>query len=293
MGHYLNEGKQVLHTEAPKGVEVSATQVTHIADAGDSEKAHFLTVAANAVHAINDVAAIQARPENAHYDDYMRGMANGLILAQSIVNNDEPKYVEADKIARFDYVAEATLTLSNQFHGDMVAKFRFNRALDDSIGALRSLDLIKKTLFYGKDNSLAGYYGNSPSYAPESCALLANGLALESNLLVSDAENFIHGIIGLATEAGELLELLRDTLNGKPLDKPNLKEEVGDGKWYMAILAKVGGFMWGDDEKVNIAKLRKRFPDRFTEHDANNRNLAAERVILEGDGENQLPLNIE
>jgi NTP pyrophosphatase (non-canonical NTP hydrolase) len=187
----------------------------------------------------------------------------------------------------FDYVTEATLTLSNKFHGELVGRERFEDTLSSAIDALAELDLVKKSLFYGKDNFLKGKIGH------ENCFGVIHQLVNEKGLAKPDAENLVHGIVGLATEAGELLELLYDTLQGKPLDLTNLKEEVGDGKWYMAILAKVGGFMWGDDEKVNIAKLRKRFPNAFTEHDANNRNLAAERVILEGDGENQLPLNIE
>ncbi len=33
----------------------------------------------------------------------------------------------------------------------------------------------------------------------------------------------------------------------------------------------------------NIAKLRKRYPERFTEQAANVRDLEAERSVLEGD----------
>jgi hypothetical protein len=34
-------------------------------------------------------------------------------------------------------------------------------------------------------------------------------------------------------------------------------------------------------QRINIAKLRQRFPDKFTEYDANNRDLFAERSQLE------------
>ena len=37
-----------------------------------------------------------------------------------------------------------------------------------------------------------------------------------------------------------------------------------------------------DSMQKNIAKLKARFPDKFNEHDAKNRNLSVERQILEG-----------
>jgi NTP pyrophosphatase (non-canonical NTP hydrolase) len=236
---YFNQDtKQILHHDRETG------HVTHIADCGDVEKAHFLKTAANA------------------YDD------------------SEP----------FDYVAEASLTLSGEFHGELVGRELFDLQLAYAINSLAALDKVKKTLFYGRDNGLKGELGHTNCYSllqPITRPELGNGSGVCSS---EDAKNFIHGVIGLATEAGELLELLRDTLEGKPLDRFNLKEEVGDGKWYMAILAKVGRFMWGDDERVNIEKLRARFPNRFTEYDANNRNLGIERAILEGDEDKQLDL---
>jgi NTP pyrophosphatase (non-canonical NTP hydrolase) len=187
---------------------------------------------------------------------------------------DGPEQRAAEAELSFDYVAEAELTLSHEFHGELVGKHVWAHTLNNAIDALTKLDKVKKSLFYGRDNNLIADGQKGTSELP---ALVVG----QTDLSLVDAADLIHGIIGLATEAGELLELLRDTINGKPLDLVNVKEEVGDGKWYMAILARVAGFMWGEDERTNIAKLRARFPDRFTEYDANNRNLSAERDILE------------
>jgi hypothetical protein len=44
---------------------------------------------------LDDVTAIASHPGNAGADEYMRGMANGLILAQAIMKDQEPKYIEA------------------------------------------------------------------------------------------------------------------------------------------------------------------------------------------------------
>lgn len=47
----------------------------------------------------------------------------------------------------------------------------------------------------------------------------------------------VHSALGLATEAGEVLDVLKKTLfYGKHLDVSNLREEISDLMWYVAIL---------------------------------------------------------
>lgn len=46
---------------------------------------------------LRDLIAIQTAPGTVDADEYMRGMANGLILALSVVTGGEPQYVEAEK----------------------------------------------------------------------------------------------------------------------------------------------------------------------------------------------------
>lgn len=87
-----------------------------------------------------------------------------------------------------------------------------------------------------------------------------------------------HSVVGITTEAVELLEALRRD----EIDAVNLREEFGDLLWYIAIGVDETG---GDFESVMnrvIAKLRARFPDKFTSENAINRNLEKERAILEG-----------
>lgn len=209
--------------------------------------------------------------------------------------------VDTLNATRTNYVDLALTTLSDQFHGEMVGRAHFIKTLNIAIDSLTALDMVKKTLFYGRDNNLAADAGQRDCSGLLS-QLVASNTAIEGGFTPADAANYIHGIIGLATEAGELLENLKNAINGHAIDRTNVKEEVGDGKWYMAILANVGQFGWGDDEAVNIAKLRARFPDAFTEHHAVNRDLDAERAILEGEAvydprpvhpsaENHLPIN--
>lgn len=184
-------------------------------------------------------------------------------------------------VGSFSFIDEALVTLSPAFHGELVAYDLFRQRLDVAIEALEQLDEVKKSLFYGRDNKIAptlGYLGTA--HVPH---LMAT--ASHDELTMREATDFIHGAIGYATEAGEMLEALRSAIDGEPVDGVNVMEEAGDGKWYLAILARVFGYAWGAEERRVIAKLRKRFPDNFTEFDANNRNLAAERVVLEGNGQ--------
>lgn len=226
----------------------------HIADAASSEAAHFLTTMANAP----------------------KGEDGGPVVSDN-----------------FDFAKEALVTLSPQWRGELVPMYQFMLALGNSIKVLQHLDKVKKALFYGKNPGFA-WVVDEPG-----CENIAEDLAIaiasksESNIVdVKKCEMFIHGAIGYATEAGEMLEALKKALDTGKVDAINVMEESGDGKWYLAVLAHVFGYEYGDDERRVIAKLRARFPDKFTAYDANNRDLAAERAILEGDAANQLDLPI-
>lgn len=75
--------------------------------------------------------------------------------------------------------------------------------------------------------------------------------------------------LGIAGEAGEVADLLKKTLHhGRPLDREALVKELGDVLWYLVFTARLAGFSLADVMAANVAKLRKRFPNGFTETDA-------------------------
>ena len=51
--------------------------------------------------------------------------------------------------------------------------------------------------------------------------------------------------------------------------------------WYQAIAVDVMQANWGAILETNIAKLKERYKDKFDAAEALNRNLTAERAILE------------
>jgi len=91
-----------------------------------------------------------------------------------------------------------------------------------------------------------------------------------------------HGVYGLVTESGELLDIFKKhDFYKKPIDYINLQEELGDIFWYLAEICFATGWTFEQIMEININKLRVRYPQGFTTKNALNRNLKQERKELE------------
>lgn len=74
----------------------------------------------------------------------------------------------------------------------------------------------------------------------------------------------VNGVMGLAGESGECVDLLKKHLfQGHTLDKEHLAKELGDIAWYLAVTAHVIGYNLETIFQMNVDKLRKRYPDGF------------------------------
>lgn len=95
--------------------------------------------------------------------------------------------------------------------------------------------------------------------------------------------DIVHGIIGCVTEAGEMMDALKKTIfYGKEFDVVNLKEEMGDIMWYLALLCGVLGTTFEEIQELNIKKLHSRYKyKKFTVPECADRDLKKEREILE------------
>jgi NTP pyrophosphatase (non-canonical NTP hydrolase) len=106
--------------------------------------------------------------------------------------------------------------------------------------------------------------------------------SMDQRLGDNGTKRLLHAGIGLATEAGEFLDALKKHIfYGKELDRVNLKEEMGDLFWYMAIACDELGVEFEPLMERNIEKLKARYGEKFTENKAENRDLDGERLILE------------
>lgn len=91
-----------------------------------------------------------------------------------------------------------------------------------------------------------------------------------------------HCAKGLNTEAGEFDDALKKHIfYDKELDETNLKEELGDILWYIGTVCERMGWSMEDVAKTNIEKLRARYPEKFSQEKAENRDLDREREVLE------------
>jgi NTP pyrophosphatase (non-canonical NTP hydrolase) len=96
-------------------------------------------------------------------------------------------------------------------------------------------------------------------------------------------DRLLHGMLGICTEAGELQDAIKkQMIYGKPLDITNVIEECGDLLWYIALTLDACMCPMSEAMERNIAKLKARYPEGFTEEKALTRDLAAELNALTG-----------
>lgn len=104
---------------------------------------------------------------------------------------------------------------------------------------------------------------------------------LVSRLTRPGTIRLLHAGMGMCTEAGEFLDMLKKHIfYGKILDYPNAVEELGDEEWYIALAIDEIRTTMKEVLTINIEKLRSRYPEKFSEHAAINRDVDAERKIL-------------
>lgn len=90
----------------------------------------------------------------------------------------------------------------------------------------------------------------------------------------------LHYIIGIATETNEMMLALAKAAITGDLDLVNIGEENADALWYQGVMCERLGLDMGKLLEANINKLQVRYPHKFTNKDANNRNLEEERLVL-------------
>ena len=84
------------------------------------------------------------------------------------------------------------------------------------------------------------------------------------NSALDDAHRFLDAAAGLSEEAGEVLAHARKhVLQGRPLDRDAVIDELGDALWCLAIAAQSVGMTLSGVAIRNEEKLRERHPDGF------------------------------
>lgn len=159
-------------------------------------------------------------------------------------------------------------------------------ALDILVQAGKLADLLKKRLVYGReinDTEFITVLDSLRNAVSDADDVLCDGDPVQ----LAYNPRLLHAALGGYGEQAELIEAMQNAIdNDQDLDPIHAMEEVGDQLWYVALaLDEIGiltGFTPFDVAVRNIAKLRKRFPEKFTLERVTHRDLAAERAALEG-----------
>ena len=101
---------------------------------------------------------------------------------------------------------------------------------------------------------------------------LEDWVDVKTNGHVPDAGGIVNACLGLSGEVGEFNDMMKKWIfHEKQLDIDHAKREAGDICWYLAMLCE--SFGWSLDEimKMNVDKLKARYPQGFDIERANHR----------------------
>jgi NTP pyrophosphatase (non-canonical NTP hydrolase) len=85
-------------------------------------------------------------------------------------------------------------------------------------------------------------------------------------------ERLLNAALGLCGEAGEFADTLKKAeFHGHALDEVELRKELGDVLWYVALACDALGAGMGEVMAQNIEKLRRRYPEGFSPERSVNR----------------------
>lgn len=93
------------------------------------------------------------------------------------------------------------------------------------------------------------------------------------NPRLGNSEQMLDAAAGLAEEAGEILGVVRKhTFQSRELNRDQLKLELGDALWCLAVTARAAGFTLDDVAAANVAKLGARYPAGYSDLASRERN---------------------
>ena len=80
------------------------------------------------------------------------------------------------------------------------------------------------------------------------------------------ADQLLNAALGICGEGGEVADLIKKNIaHGHPLDIDEIGKELGDELWYIQELCTLLGLNMEEVAKANIEKLKRRYPEGFSE----------------------------
>ena len=77
-------------------------------------------------------------------------------------------------------------------------------------------------------------------------------------------DRLMHAAFGVNSEAGEIAGILQKEYQGHPVDRNHLLKELGDLMWFVAEACTALDASLDDVMRMNIDKLKARFPEGFS-----------------------------
>lgn len=164
------------------------------------------------------------------------------------------------------YQAEFGRTLAPVFFPENVSPIFVGLLMKTRHETAEMVDAVKRGLIYGNTAKLEKLGAKE---------MAENDLGLPFHMDVDE----LHAILGMEGEVAEISEAVLSDLPREEI-RARIIDEAGDFSWYQALLFKKYGITWGEVFERNIAKLAKRYPDKFTTEAAVNRNLEAEARVF-------------
>jgi NTP pyrophosphatase (non-canonical NTP hydrolase) len=94
----------------------------------------------------------------------------------------------------------------------------------------------------------------------------------------------LHSVIGLTGEVGELASAIEKfAYYEQEFDANNVVEEIGDCLWYLVELCDALGISLETCMDLNIAKLKSRYPDKFSQERAKEENRNRQKELKDFD----------
>ena len=150
-------------------------------------------------------------------------------------------------LAKYEDNAHSTIANSTVDHLDTVLTPELLGILQRYVELSRTIDTYKKAAFYGR---------NIESYPVPVTPMDRKDVPMQ----------LIHGVLGMAGESGEVVELLLEALKTGQIPE-TFTEELGDNLWYLAVAARASGSSLEAVGAQNNKKLADRWGDKPTKND--------------------------
>ncbi len=186
----------------------------------------------------------------------------------------------------FDAYTKYVTKLASNIDGAVVAPETLDAILMMAVAAGDIIDLYKKQIVYDRGDlrkSLLDAIMKLRSACITLDDVVFNEVKFQPDARVKALNlPLLHAALGAFGEWAEILAAIRGHFHTGAMDDTNVIEELGDAGYYDAAAHDAVGIPKHVTMGRNSAKLDVRFGGAFSFEKVNNRNLAAERLALEG-----------